>query len=128
MTWKGQQDKIRSACIWNRGTAILSFNNRPFCLKSGRNQGNLMCKLFFGLAVATGFAASLFLIVGTATASPYKWCAISGGKGGATNCGFVTLAQCRATVSGVGGSCTPNQFYTGPYERPAKRIHKRHRD
>jgi hypothetical protein len=29
----------------------------------------------------------------------------------ATNCGFLTLEQCRATVSGIGGFCVPNQFY-----------------
>jgi hypothetical protein len=43
---------------------------------------------------------------------PYPWCAVYGGRsGGASNCGFRTLAQCRATVSGIGGSCEPNQFY-----------------
>lgn len=46
---------------------------------------------------------------------PYKWCAVYGGdSGGASNCGFLTLEQCRLTVSGIGGSCEPNQFYTGP--------------
>jgi hypothetical protein len=29
----------------------------------------------------------------------------------ATNCGFLTLQQCRASVSGIGGMCVPNQFY-----------------
>ena len=43
---------------------------------------------------------------------PYPWCAMySGDGGGGTNCGFLTLEQCRATVSGVGGSCSRNQFY-----------------
>ena len=32
---------------------------------------------------------------------------------GARNCYFFTFAQCQATVSGVGGYCTPNPFYTG---------------
>ena len=41
-----------------------------------------------------------------------RWCAqYSGRSGGATNCGFFTLEQCRATVSGIGGFCVPNQFY-----------------
>ena len=26
----------------------------------------------------------------------------------------MTIEQCRATVAGVGGYCTPNPFYTGP--------------
>jgi len=55
---------------------------------------------------------------------PYPWCAMySGDGGGGTNCGFLTLEQCRATVSGVGGSCTRNQFYNPG--RPAGRTVKR---
>ena len=43
---------------------------------------------------------------------PYPWCAVYGGRGGGgSNCGFLTLQQCMATVSGIGGSCQPNQFY-----------------
>ena len=43
---------------------------------------------------------------------PYPWCAVYGGSwSGASNCGFKTLQQCMATVSGIGGSCEPNQFY-----------------
>jgi hypothetical protein len=43
---------------------------------------------------------------------PYPWCAAYGGSfSGASNCGFKTLQQCMATVSGIGGSCEPNQFY-----------------
>ena len=35
---------------------------------------------------------------------PYPWCAVYGGRGGGgTNCGFLTIEQCRATVSGIGG-------------------------
>ena len=41
-----------------------------------------------------------------------RWCAqYSGDAGGATNSGFFTIEQCRATVSGIGGFCVPNQFY-----------------
>ena len=49
-----------------------------------------------------------------------RWCAeYSGEAGGATNCGFFTIEQCRATVSGIGGFCVPNQFYNpgGPAGR-----------
>lgn len=50
-----------------------------------------------------------------AAADPYRWCAEYGGRGGGgTNCYFVTLQQCRAAISGNGGFCRPNQFYTGP--------------
>jgi Protein of unknown function (DUF3551) len=34
------------------------------------------------------------------------WCAeYGGGAGGSINCGFHTYEQCRATMSGNGGSC-----------------------
>jgi hypothetical protein len=55
---------------------------------------------------------------------PYPWCAVySGDAGGASNCGFLTIEQCRATVSGIGGSCEPNQFYNprGTAARAQKR-------
>jgi len=60
----------------------------------------------------------------TASADPYKWCAVYGSRGGGTNCGFVTLEQCRAAISGLNGDCEINQFYTGPDEKPAKRKRK----
>jgi len=54
-----------------------------------------------------------------ATAYPYKWCAVYSGRDGSTNCYFITLEQCRATVSGAGGFCQPNGFYDGrPVETP----------
>jgi hypothetical protein len=54
---------------------------------------------------------------------PYPWCAVySGDGGGGTNCGFLTIEQCRATVSGIGGFCAPNQFYNpGPAARARKK-------
>lgn len=35
-----------------------------------------------------------------------RWCAYY--RTGSTNCGFSTLQQCRATISGIGGYCQPN--------------------
>ena len=61
---------------------------------------------------------SLFLIA----ADPYKWCAAY--RNGSNNCGFTTFEQCQASVSGVGGSCVPNQFYTGPDKTSAQRSPK----
>jgi hypothetical protein len=79
-----------------------------------------MGKTLLGFAIAAGLAASF--AAGSAAAEPYKWCALYSGRGGGgTNCGFVTLEQCRATVSGIGGFCVVNQFYTGREDRPAKR-------
>lgn len=69
------------------------------------------------------FASFTILLAGAfahpATADPYKWCAVYSGRDGSTNCYFITLDQCRATVSGVGGFCQPNGFYDGrPVETP----------
>lgn len=69
------------------------------------------------ICALAGLAISATLPAAPATAyempyDPYPWCAVYGGDtGGASNCGFSTLEQCRATVSGIGGSCEPNQFY-----------------
>ena len=69
--------------------------------------------------VVIGIAAiaSLPTLVTPARAEiEYPWCAQYSGDGdgdGGRNCGFSTLEQCRATVSGIGGSCEPNLFYPG---------------
>lgn len=58
----------------------------------------------------------------------YPWCAVySESTVGATNCGFSTLAQCRATISGVGGMCMPNPAYVGPAPRPQPKRHSQPR-
>ena len=76
--------------------------------------------------------AALTVLAPTAGhADQYKWCAeYSGGRDGigATNCGFVTLEQCRATISGIGGWCSPNPFYTGPEPRRRQTNGRRYRD
>jgi Protein of unknown function (DUF3551) len=87
-----------------------------------------LCSVFFAL---TTLAALTVFTPSAGHADPYKWCAqYSGIGGGGRNCGFTTLEQCRATVSGIGGSCEPNLFYTGAAERPARRTrkHTRHDD
>lgn len=38
----------------------------------------------------------------------YPWCAQYADRSGITECGFDTFQQCRATVSGIGGSCVQN--------------------
>jgi hypothetical protein len=77
------------------------------------------------IAVVAALAISGFFATGVAVADPYKWCAEYGGgdMGGGVNCGFVTIDQCRATISGIGGTCSPNPFYTGPENAPP--VHKR---
>jgi len=74
------------------------------------------------LAIIAASVISLCVIDGPAAADPYKWCAQY--RNGSNNCGFTTIEQCRASVSGIGGSCVPNQFYTGPEKTSAQRSPK----
>ena len=52
-------------------------------------------------------AGAMLLPPGSAPAQRGKWCAEYNADGGATNCGFNSYQQCRAAISGVGGSCRP---------------------
>jgi hypothetical protein len=71
--------------------------------------------LLAGLLLSTAFATP-------AQADPYQWCAeYGGGRGGGTNCYFVTYRQCQAAISGNGGFCRQNGFYTGPDRRRVDR-------
>lgn len=79
-----------------------------------------------GLAISALALSALVPVAGHA--DPYRWCAQYGGgsAGGATNCGFVTLRQCQETVSGIGGFCVRNQFYTGPDRTTGSGRYERH--
>lgn len=70
--------------------------------------------------------AVLILSARPSVAQNYPWCAIYSGRGG-SNCGFVSFAQCMATVSGIGGFCRPNTMYvpTGP-RYGARYVPRRH--
>jgi hypothetical protein len=56
-----------------------------------------------------------------AGAQVYPWCAEYAMRGGATNCFFATLQQCQWAISGNGGFCRRNLFYTGPANGAAPR-------
>jgi len=63
-----------------------------------------------------------------ADAVNYPWCAyLSGNMGGSSNCGFSTVEQCQADVSGVGGFCMQNPQYQPPAGTPSSQASKRHR-
>jgi hypothetical protein len=47
---------------------------------------------------------------GPAQAVEYPYCAYGQWSGGG-GCSYTTLEQCRASISGVGGSCTSNPRY-----------------
>jgi hypothetical protein len=42
-----------------------------------------------------------------------SWCATYGAGFGSESCYFMTIEQCRASVSGLGGFCRPNNLYDG---------------
>jgi hypothetical protein len=74
------------------------------------------------LVIIVGVFVAIVCIEKPAEARDYPWCAYynfgGGGGGGAENCGWATIEQCLATVSGIGGSCEPNPMYRptpGPY-------------
>ena len=70
-----------------------------------------MSRAFFSAAIAFGLAGCATgyqLPASDAEAvGPFGWCADFQGDAG-TNCGYVTLEQCRAAIGGVGGQCSPN--------------------
>jgi hypothetical protein len=65
-------------------------------------------QLLKSLAAATLVAAFTAPLGGAAQAQEGAWCAFAGGRNAYENCGYYTLDQCRAAVSGVGGACMPN--------------------
>jgi hypothetical protein len=68
--------------------------------------------------------------IGTrAEAQNYPWCAYYGGgdMGGGENCGFTTIEQCMATVSGIGGMCQVNTQYVPPAGAPRQHARVRER-
>jgi hypothetical protein len=79
--------------------------------------------LHFAAVVGLGAAAL------TADSKPsealivYQWCAHYNGRNSAPSCGSTTYAQCMATLSGNGGFCAENPWWTGPQadRRPPRR-------
>ena len=86
----------------------------------GNTQVRSDAKMRFVLLGLVGAAT----VLGTpAQAQNYPWCAQYSGRalGGAMNCGFVSFAQCMATVSGIGGFCVQNNTYQPPARRARKK-------
>jgi len=82
------------------------------------------------IVLAALFPLILASAVEPARADPYRWCAQYGGfgGGGVESCYYVTLEQCRAAISGMGGFCRESLWYDGrpvltdePSRRPRKR-------
>jgi Protein of unknown function (DUF3551) len=86
-------------------------------MKRHRNtRRSAMRTLLFMLAIL-GVTAE---IGSPAQAQNYPWCADYAGFG-SQNCGFTTLQQCQAALSGNGGFCNANTQYVSPSAPPAPR-------
>jgi hypothetical protein len=72
--------------------------------------------------LATLFATAA--IGSPAQAQNYPWCADYAGFG-SQNCGFTTIQQCQAALSGNGGFCNANTQYVSPAASPASRARNR---
>jgi hypothetical protein len=71
-----------------------------------------MATTFVLKALAPVAFVAAALAVDTANAAVnYPWCAHYMMQSGPNSCGFATLEQCRATVSGIGGFCDVNPFF-----------------
>ena len=83
-----------------------------------------MKSIWHGTVILSAAALGLILALPTPAHAEvqYPWCAQYSGRDGdgGTNCGFTTLAQCRATVSGIGGWCYENPAYPAPRQQPRK--------
>ena len=70
------------------------------------------------------FLLAIFAVtagIGTrAQAQNYPWCADYAGFG-SQNCGFTTIQQCQAALSGNGGFCNANTQYVAPAGPPVSR-------
>jgi Protein of unknown function (DUF3551) len=77
-----------------------------------------MQRTFLALAA---LILAVLLHTGSAHAQNYPWCAQYSGDVGGTNCGFSTLPQCQATVSGIGGYCYQNPMSPAQVNQPRGR-------
>ena len=66
-------------------------------------------------AATVAVLASSFSGPAQAQMREYPWCARYDWT--TTNCGFVSLQQCLATISGIGGRCEQNPRYVPPQTR-----------
>ena len=81
-----------------------------------------MQKTFLALAA---LISAVLLHTGSVHADGYPWCAQYNTVAGGQNCGFSTLQQCRASVSGVGGFCVPNPWVQAQVNQSRRRYRQR---
>jgi hypothetical protein len=80
------------------------------------------------LILALGIGVAVIGSATSAVAQNYPWCALYGGGGdNGQYCGFTTIQQCQATVSGGGDFCQPNTQYVPPSgPRQSTRVQRRY--
>ena len=76
-----------------------------------------LANLPLAVVLCTGFVLSTMPAAQAAPLAKEDWC-ISSGTSAVKTCGFVSLEQCRATKSGIGGSC-----YRAPSAATASNAH-----
>ena len=62
------------------------------------------------VAGAAAVAALLGGVQPSAARAWFPWCAQHHDRSGVTECAFVSIEQCLATVRGIGGSCVQNWY------------------
>lgn len=62
------------------------------------------------ILIAAAVAGAASLLPATDAKAQYAAFCAEYSRGGGTNCGFYTYAQCLATISGIGGWCYANPF------------------
>jgi hypothetical protein len=74
-----------------------------------------MRRSIIALGALVTMAGAVQLITPARAEIDYPVCRNFGGEGGgySRRCDFTTLAQCQATASGIGGTCTMNPYYAG---------------
>ena len=84
---------------------------------------------FIPIAASLALAVAALATLGAAPAradADAPVCATTYSQGGAvTLCNFYNYAQCQATISGRGGSCSDNPSLRDSYNRSASRIRSR---
>ncbi len=82
--------------------------------------GHLLSKRLFAILLGCGLAVT-FAGEAVAHGRPiYPWCAFYNASGGMVDCRYYDIAQCRASVSGLGGFCYRNLEYVEPL--PPRRL------
>jgi len=73
-------------------------------------------------SVIAAATVGMMTMASPAKAAEWPWCATTYGDSAVTTCGFASLQQCQAYVSGMFGDCHPNTSYRD--ERPTGRSNR----